>query len=1011
MASYNQYKESLAYGNRNNDQDLVYVANIWTQFTNEIAAAGFSTNPVSDAAKVITDLSTYAQEHPNYPGSYSITEGNATGSVQATLSYDYTPPPGFNQVWDIQATVTVNDPVQILINTNPAGVITSSNITQSFLTPLNSTPAISVTTDGSGYTFAYWSVAGGTVVDTLAPQTNLNAVTGPTTVTAVLAPTGPTPTPTLTPTPTPTPTSTGPTPTPTLTPTPTVTPTPGPTGTPTPTPTVTPTPPPGQLAIYTPWVVALTNTPVWVETVYPISQGVTKYGVDWNDSTGQQFYYGNPNGENWLTYTYKLPATGTLFYNTTVNAAAGVTAPSRTLNRGGNLSGLYIKSSLPTYDINNYFDPTTQIPTLPYQLKDVMVGSNEWVVSDVINSSFSKLNSNFNYLRNISQVLNLNNTFYLIEWTAQLAPDAYTSTITYGGSAFAWHTNISGLNWENKFNSISSTGVADGIIKDIKSYSFTNKTAPDYYTYIAYSGSGTIPDHIQIRTNDYRNTLILSATNLSNSTPPFNSISAIDVIDNQLYILDTNTIYKTNLITTGALSSSGLIGVQKVGGNVGGVNDKNNFNNPTDIRACNELLYVADSNNSCVKVYNTSLSWINTIYSTALSSYSIQHIEINPINNNVYALGQTFAPIAPVLTNISTLGSVNGFTNYSVSFVHDGARLNNPALTNLSNFILYGLVSGSQTYIPLTTAVMLSATAAVPIANQIQTVMYTAASGITYSGFAVQALGANNFNSVLSNTTPTGGSYTYASPYTVFELDSNSNIVNSFTLPSNTKHIVPAGNIQSTTLIKKMVIDPTGAFIYFITPNYIYKYLANGVALNRITDPASITLGSVETFKSGFIDNRLNFFLTTDKRIFKYVDIPNTLNLYNTANIDTLFLPLSAITINSNEFIQDWVYNKSILRLLKNHEILYKSIQGKYNINLDINGNLIANTGSSSFAVGSLRSADIAVPYSIDQNYFIHSNEFVTSNVINRALTSVYNLQLNILQLVTPVINRQTTFS
>ena len=640
-----------------------------------------------------------------------------------------------------------------------------------------------------------------------------------------------------------------------------------------------------------------------------------------------------------------------------------------------------------------------------------MVGSNEWAVADVINASFSKLNDNFNYLKNISQVLNLNNTFYLVEWTAQLAPDAYTSTITYGGSAFAWHTNISGLNWENKFNSISSIGVADGDIRDIKSYSFTNKTAPDYYTYIAYSGSGIIPDHIQVRTNDWRNTLILSATNLSNNTPSFNSISAIDVIDNQLYILDTNTIYKTNLVTTGNVSTSGLIGVQKVGGNIGNISDKNNFNTPTDIRACNELLYVADSNNSCVKVYNTSLSWVNTIYNTALSGYSVQHLEVNPITNNVYTLGQTFAPIAPVLTSISTLSSANGFTYYGIKFVHDGARLNDPTITNLSNFVLYGLVSGGQAYAPLTTAVMLSASAVMPITNQIQTVTYTAASGIAYSGFAVQALGVNGFNSVLSNTTPTGGSYTYTSPYKVFELDSNGNVVNSFVLPSNTKHITPAGNIQSTTLIKKMVVDPTGAFLYFITPNYVYKYLTNGIALNRVTDPTSYTLGSVETFTSGFVDNRLNFFLTTNKRVFKYVDIPSTLNLYNVANIDPLFLPLSAITIDSNEFIQDWVYNKSILRLLKNHEILYKSIQGKYNINLDINGNLIANTGSSSFAIGSLRSTNIAIPYSIDQNYFIHSNEFVTSNAINRALTSVYNLQLNILQLVTPVINRQTTFS
>ena len=108
------------------------------------------------------------------------------------------------------------------------------------------------------------------------------------------------------------------------------------------------------------------------------------------------------------------------------------------------------------------------------------------------------------------------------------------NTLATSTTAFAWHTNIAGLNDDNSFSNTPTTGIADGTIKDIKSYSFTTSTAPDYYNYIAYSASTSVPcDHIQIRTNDWRNTCVLSATNLGSSTPQFRSISAIEVINNQ----------------------------------------------------------------------------------------------------------------------------------------------------------------------------------------------------------------------------------------------------------------------------------------------------------------------------------------------------------------------------------------------------------------------------------------------------------------------------------------------
>jgi len=290
------------------------------------------------------------------------------------------------------------------------------------------------------------------------------------------------------------------------------------------------------------------------------------------------------------------------------------------------------------------------------------------------------------------------------------------------------------------------------------------------------------------------------------------------------------------------------------------------------------------------------------------------------------------------------------------------------------------------------------------------TVTYLAASGAKYTDFKVQALGNNNFNSDLSNSIPTPNNYYLSSPYKVFEINSSSELVNSFDVPSNLKHVNADFNIKSDTVINKIVIDPTGAFLYFITKENIYKYLTDGTALNRLTNPSKSagSLGTSENIATGFIDDRLNFFISTDKRIFKYVDIPATLDLFDASNVSSLTLPLSSINIDPNEYIQDWVYNKSIMRLLQNHEIFYKAIKYKYNINLDRNGNLIntTNVTDSSFTVVGLSGIDLAVPFSVNQDFFIHSNEFVTSSVVNRALTNIYTLQNNILALVSPRVNR-----
>jgi hypothetical protein len=102
------------------------------------------------------------------------------------------------------------------------------------------------------------------------------------------------------------------------------------------------------------------------------------------------------------------------------------------------------------------------------------------------------------------------------------------------------------------------------------------------------------------------------------------------------------------------------------------------------------------------------------------------------------------------------------------------------------------------------------------------------------------------------------------------------------------------------------------------------------------------------------------------------------------------------------------VYNKSLLKLLQNHQILYKAIRNKFFIYLNKDGFLSFPEGSrSAFGLGVLSATDIDRSYLITDNNFVHSNEIVAASVINRALEQIYNLETDILELISPRIFKE----
>ncbi len=153
-----------------------------------------------------------------------------------------------------------------------------------------------------------------------------------------------------------------------------------------------------------------------------------------------------------------------------------------------------------------------------------------------------------------------------------------------------------------------------------------------------------------------------------------------------------------------------------------------------------------------------------------------------------------------------------------------------------------------------------------------------------------------------------------------------------------------------------------------------------------------------EKIVTAFIDENFYIYLATSSRIFKYTDVPIPVELFNRGVISGLYVPLSSYLIGDNELIQDWVYNRSISQIINNHEILAKSVNLKYVITLDNNNNLL------SFNTRELSGQDLVNSLSATEDNYIHSNEIVSSAVINRALNRIYNIQESILNEIKPEI-------
>jgi hypothetical protein len=197
---------------------------------------------------------------------------------------------------------------------------------------------------------------------------------------------------------------------------------------------------------------------------------------------------------------------------------------------------------------------------------------------------------------------------------------------------------------------------------------------------------------------------------------------------------------------------------------------------------------------------------------------------------------------------------------------------------------------------------------------------------------------------------------------------------------------------------KKVIFSPSDTNIYYIlTDKNIYKYLVTqpDEQVGKYL-PYLFRYNTNETyvdFVSLSSDNGdYNIVFSRNGNAGKFNVWYDNLNLFDVLAVkDFDIYDFLDIRVSSNEYLQNWVFNKMISKLLINHMRLRDQIIGKFIAKRDTENN-VTFRGTRYFLPDELK--DIA--FEQDMTFYIGMNEIFQNTIVNRCLEKIYNIQLNL---------------
>jgi len=207
-----------------------------------------------------------------------------------------------------------------------------------------------------------------------------------------------------------------------------------------------------------------------------------------------------------------------------------------------------------------------------------------------------------------------------------------------------------------------------------------------------------------------------------------------------------------------------------------------------------------------------------------------------------------------------------------------------------------------------------------------------------------------------------------------------------------------------TGSVKRIIFSPTDTNVFYLfTEKYVYKRLINNPSesigmylLPRLrvnTDETITGFSSVPVTSLGTAYD-YNFVFSNYHNIGKISIYQDNLNLTSVLT-DPYFdvYPLSAVTIHPDEYLQNWVINKAISKLLINHMRLRDEITSKFLYKKDPASGDILLVGTRYLLPDEINKTF----FQQDITNYIGMNELFQNNTVNRPFEYIYDIQVNML--------------
>lgn len=240
---------------------------------------------------------------------------------------------------------------------------------------------------------------------------------------------------------------------------------------------------------------------------------------------------------------------------------------------------------------------------LPYNKEECKIAINEWLTADTFNAVIRKLYDNLIYLENMSHLYDAPPTEYI----------GWYGTLYYTGSAkrTRWFTNIP----HNSYGYDHPEYAIDNIFNNLQSCFVRRNNI--------YVSNGT---SVYILSSDLWGKMI-DVCDYKTLGDDFGNIRSIYLdSENRIYLLDSyddmdlSKGSKNRILVYNYNIDIAQWNLLYEWGGLGGPGAKNKFNKPSDFYIDDDdMLWVADTENKCIKKYTRTGSWVKNITSTYFS--------------------------------------------------------------------------------------------------------------------------------------------------------------------------------------------------------------------------------------------------------------------------------------------------------------------------------------------------------------------------------------------------------